>query len=259
MASIPRPGTTPGSQDGSVLVSPGFRTGVNVTFSLGPQLTWDGYCRLLYDRINAGIQAQANALLSRGNITPGEARFLVESQRNELLRQFRNRLSPFGRLYSEILKPSSKLPTLEGLVQQKGSIEGVLKSVGKTRQIVDRIGLVSRVAGPVLIVVQVTMIAVVVWKAPPEERGRVASREVGGAVGAASFGAAGAWAGCVAAASLASPSLVVPVWGEVSEGGACLVGGIFGSLGLGWFGSGLGQTAGENIYSFATQMTWTRP
>lgn len=151
----------------------------------------------------------------------------------------------------------SDLPTLETLVQQKGSIEGVLKSVGKTRQVVDRIGVVSRVLGPALIVLQVTMIAVVIWKTPPEERVRVAAREVGGAVGSASFGVAGAWAGCVAGASLASPTLIVPIWGEVSEGGACLVGGVFGSLGFGLAGSKLGQTAGENIY-FWTTMNWTR-
>lgn len=109
-----------------VAISPGYRTVVNVAFSLGAQLTLDGYARLIHDRLNAGLQAQANLLLSRGNITIQEARYLVESQRNELVRQLRNRLSPWGRLYSEILKPSSELPTLEALVQEKGSFRGNL-------------------------------------------------------------------------------------------------------------------------------------
>ena len=258
MAPNPKPGSAAGNQGDPSLVSPGVQTTVNVLFSLGPQLTLDGYSRLLYDRMGAAIQDQANALLTRGNILTEEARLLVESQRNTLVTQLRSRISPFGRLYSEILKPSSKLPTLESLVNEKGSIEGVLRSVGKTRQVVDRIGVVARVAGPALIILQVTMVAVVVYQAPPEQRRRVASREVGAAVGAASFGAAGAWAGCAGAATLASPSLVVPIWGEVTEGAACVVGGLFGSLGLGYAGSKLGKTAGENVYDFVTEMSWTQ-
>jgi hypothetical protein len=100
----------------------------------------------------------------------------------------RNRLSPFGRLYSELLKPSSRLPTFEQLVERKESIE----------------------------------------------------------------------AGCFAFSLAVSPSLVLPVVGEVTTGGACLVGGLVGGLGLGWAGHQLGRQAGENIYHFATQMQWSR-
>ena len=259
MASLSPPGRSPANSQRQVLVSSAVQTSVNVSFSIAPNLTWDGYCRLFYDELTKGIQRQANALLARGNISAAEAHQLVESQRNALVKQFRNRLSPFGRLYSEILKPSASLPTLDGLVQQKGSIEAVLKSVGKTRQVVDRIGTASRVGGPALIVVQVTMTAIVIAEAPPPERGRVAAREVGGALGAASFGAGGMWAGCFAASTLVSPSLVVPVVGEITTGGACLVGGIVGGLGFGWIGSNLGKQAGENVYGFVTDVTWTKP
>lgn len=259
MASIAPPGSSPADAQRQVLVSSAVQTTVNVSFSIGPNLTWDGYWRLVYDRVTEGVQRQANVLLARGNVSVAEARELVESQRNVLVKQLRNRLSPFGRLYSEIVKPSTSLPTLESLVGQKGSLEAVLRSVGKARQVVDRIGAVLRVGGSALVVVQVTMTAIVIADAPQEERGRVAAREVGGVVGAASFGAGGMWAGCLAASTLVAPSLVVPVVGEITTGGACIVGGIVGGLGLGWIGSNLGKQAGENVHGFVTDVTWTKP
>jgi hypothetical protein len=258
MASASPPGSVPANNQTQVLLSSGIQTGVTVTFSIGPNLTWDAYCRMLYERVNEGIQRQANALVARGNVTAMEARQLVESQRNAVLSQMRTRLSPFGRYYSEVLKPSSNLPTLERLVMEKGSIEAVLKSVGKTRQVVNRFATVSRVVGPASIVLQVTMTAIVIKAAPPMEKGRVAAKEIGSAVGAASFGTGGMWAGCFALSSLASPAIVVPIVGEVTTGAACVVGGILGGVGFGWIGQNLGLQAGENVYNFATDVTWIR-
>jgi hypothetical protein len=107
-----------------------------------------------------------------------------------------------------------------------------------------------------MIVIQITLTAVVIVEAPPDQGRLVTSREIGGVVGAASFGSAGMWAGCFAFSAAVSPSLVLPVVGEVTTGGACLVGGLVGGLGLGWAGHQLGRQAGENIYNFATQMRW---
>lgn len=242
----------------NVLISSGVRAASDVAFGISPNLTWDAYWRLMYERAGTAIQRQANVLIVRGNITAQEARYLVESQRNAVLLEMRNRLSPFGRLYSELLKPSSRLPTFEQLVDRKGSIEAVLRSVGKSRAVVNRFAAVSRVAGPAMIVIQITVTAVVIAEAPPDGRSAVASREIGGVVGATSFGVGGMWAGCFGLSIAVSPSLVLPVVGEVTTGGACLVGGLVGGLGLGWAGHQLGRQAGENIYNFATQMQWIR-
>jgi hypothetical protein len=242
----------------SVLLSHAAQAAGDAAFSISPNLTWDAYWRSVYERASAAIQRQATVLISRGNITAQEARYLVESQRNALLLQMRDRLSPFGRLYSELLKPSSALPTLEQLVERKGSIEAVLQSVGKSRVVVNRFAAVSRVAGPTMIVIQITLTAVVIAEAAPDERSRVASREIGGVVGATSFGTAGMWVGCFTFSVAVSPTLVLPIVGEVATGCACLVGGLVGGLGLGWAGHQLGRQAGENIYDFVTQMRWTR-
>lgn len=123
--------------------------------------------RQSYDQANQVIQAQARSLLARGNVNAGEARALVEGQRNALVVQMRNRLSPWGRLYSELLKPTSSLPTLAQLVRRKGSIEAVLESVGRSRASVNRFAATMRVAGPAAIVVQITLSGVIIAQAAP--------------------------------------------------------------------------------------------
>ena len=170
----------------------------------------------------------------------------------------RGRLSPFGRLYSEILKPVNSLPTLERLVREKGSIEAVLTSVGKSRAVVNRFAAVARVGGPTTIVVQFSLSAVVIAAAPSDGRARVTAREAGGVGGAILGGWGGAWAGCAGLAALLSPSFVVPIVGQISTGGACLIGGIAGGFSAGWLGHVLGQWAGESAYDFVTTWQWTR-
>jgi hypothetical protein len=247
---------TPKQSTNGILYSQATKTTVQVSMPVGAQLGYDSYVRLLYEKANNAITQQANALLARGNITAEEARRLVESQRNGLVTEFRKPLTPWGKLYSEILKPSNNLPTLEKLVAQKGSIEAVMQSVGKTRAVVNRIAVVSRVAGPALVIVSITFSAVAIAEAPEGQRGRVAAVEAGGTVGGLGFGMAGSWAGCLAGASIASPSLVIPGVGEVTTGGACLVGGIAFGLGFGWGGDKLGRQTGGAIYDFVTSFQY---
>lgn len=227
----------------------------NGAFGVGSNLAWDSYHREVYNQLNAALQKQAGLMSARGAITEPEARALV-AQRNRILMESRNKLSPFGRLYSEILKPSSKLPNFDTLLAKKGSIEAVVESVGKTRAVVNRISIGMKWAGRSSVVVQVAVSAYVIAEAPPEQRERVASGQAGAVGGAALFGWGGAWAGCASAALLASPSLTIPIVGEVTEGGACLVGGIIGGFGLGSAGGILGQKAGEATYDYVTQLKW---
>jgi len=90
------------------------------------------------------------------------------------------------------------------------------------------------------VILSLTFSAIAIQEAPEGQKGRVAAMEAGGTIGGVGFGMAGTWAGCVAGASFASPSLVIPGWGELSIGGACLIGGI--AVG---FGLGLGRKQGR--------------
>ncbi len=235
--------------------TPAYRAAANGAFGIGSNLSWDAYQREVYNRLNAALQKQATVLASRGDLTEADARALV-AQRNAILAESRSRLSPFGKLYSEILKPSNDLPSFERLLANKGSIEAVVQSVGKTRAIVNRLSVVMKVGGRGLVVLQVVVSAVVIASAPADQRGRVAAGEAGGVAGGALFGWGGAWAGCAGAAALASPTLVVPVFGEIGEGGACLVGGLLGGFGLGAVGGLGGQAAGAAAYDYVTKLRW---
>ncbi|HKQ23251.1 MAG TPA: hypothetical protein VJT81_02270 [Burkholderiales bacterium] len=238
-----------------ILLSPVFRESVQVTDNMAAPMAWDSYWRMAYDRADKVLQAQANELLKRGNITKLEFDNLVKA-RNTLVEEFRKPLSPFGKQYSEILKPASKLPQPGGLLTKKGSIEAVLESVGKSRAAVNRLSMVFRVAGPGLLVLDITITTVVVMKAPPEQRGRVAAREYTGLGAGVAGGVGGAWAGCVALAALGSPTLLLPVVGEVTEGTLCAVGGILGGIGVGWVGREAGKATGEAVYDFVTTFRW---
>jgi hypothetical protein len=239
------------------LVSPALKTTVDVSFSIAPQMTWDGFQRLAYDRLSAGLQEQANSLVKRGNITYQEMENLV-SARNASVLKIRDRLSSFGRMYSELLKPGASLKTAEQLLAEKGSIEAVLESVGRTRQVVDRIGIVSRWAGPGAIVLQVSIVTFVIAEAPPQDRGRVAARQIGGSVFGIVGGSGGLWLGCASGASLVSWSVVVPIVGEEAIGGACLVGGLLGGLGIGFGSQKVGESVGEGAYNFVTELRWVK-
>lgn len=218
-----------------VLLSPVIQGNVQIINDMSAPMTWDSYWRMAYDRADKVLQAQANELLKRGNITKLEFEELVKA-RNTLVKEFRKPLSPFGKQYSEFLKPASRLPQPGELLAKKGRIEAVLESVGKSRAAVNRLSMVFRFAGPALVVLDITITTVVVMKAPPEQRGRVTAREYTGLGFGVASGAGGAWAGCVAFAALGLPSLVLPVIGEVTEGTLCAVGGILGGMGVGWVG-----------------------
>lgn len=235
------------------------KTAVDVAAPVGGQMSWDAYVRLLYNQANKGLEQQANSLLVRGNIDLAEKGHLLVSQRNALVVEFRKPLSPWGKLYSKILKPADKLPTFPQLLAQKGSVEAVLRSVGSNRVVVNRMAVVLRVSGPALVTLRIAFSAIAIKEAPEGQKGRVGAQEVGGMAGGLASTIAGSWAGCLAGASFASPSLVIPGWGELTEGGACLVGGLAGGLGFGWIGDRAGRRAGSAIYGFATSISyWQR-
>lgn len=239
------------------LYSPAVRVSTEAAFGLGSGLSWDAYQRTLYNKINEALQRQANLLRQRGHVAEAEVRALIE-QRNKVLIEARRPLSPFGRLYSEILKPSSDLPTFETLLRGKGSVEAILQSAGKTRAVTNRLAATLKVAGRGAIVLEIVVTVVLVVEARPEDRGRVLSRQGGGIAGGAVGGWAGAWAGCAGLSLLASPSLVIPFVGEAGTGGACLVGGIAGGLGFGALGAWGGEHAGVAAYDYVTKLTWVR-
>jgi hypothetical protein len=237
------------------LYGPAVRVSEGATFGLGTNLAWDAYLRTLYNQQNAAFSRLANELLRRGMVTEAETRVLID-QRNRLVIQTRKPLSPFGKFYSEVLKPTHDLPTYEKLIRTKGGNDAILQSVGKTRAYVNRLSLTMKYAGRGMVVVNLALAVVIIARAKPEDRARVAAGQGGTLAGGVAGGWGGAWVGCVGLGAIASPSLVIPVIGEIGTGGACLIGGILGGLGGGAAGAWLGDRAGTAVYDYVTTMEW---
>lgn len=63
---------------------------------------------------------------------------------------------------------------------------------------------------------------------------------------------AGAAAGAAWAGTWATPTLVIPVVGEITEGAAILLGGIIGGVYMGWLARGAGESAGAQIWNLVS-------
>jgi hypothetical protein len=252
---------SPANQNTNVTYSYAVRAKATLDIPLGgaTDYTWNGFQRLFYEKATAAIQRQADILERRGNITAAEARQLVEVQRNSLVLATRDQLTPFGKYYSEILKPTKDLKTFDLLLAEKGSIEAVIRSVGKSRQAVNRVAFVARRVGPAAIVLDIVLTIVIIDQAPAAERQKMAVGQVGGMagslVGGRYGGWAGAWAGATIFSELGAATLTIPVVGEITEGGAVVIGGIVGFFFGGVVGWGAGQVGGPLLWRQA-QVVW---
>lgn len=231
-------GTLSAELKGSPPVAKGV---VEVTVPLSGGMSWDAFQRMIYDRSAKQILEQALELSRKGALSPSEFEQFV-AQRNALKEATRSKLSPFGKMFSEILQPSSDFKTAQQLLDKKGSVDAVIKGLGKTRGWVNRIGVVGRFAGPAVLVVQISFAAKVVADAPEDKKWRTGIGEAAEIGGGLVGGWYGAGAGCASGAA-------ATVW--LFGGGAivgCGIGGILGGIGLGFAAGKTLRFAAEASY-----------
>ena len=214
---------------------------VEISVPLSGSLTWDAFHRTVYDAAAKNIHEQAMQLARQGALTPAELAQFVE-QRNALKTATRSQLSPFGKRFSELLLPAKDFKSAQQLLDKKGSLDAVIKGLGKTRGWVNRIGIVGRFAGPAILVVQITFAAETVSEAPDDQKWRTGvgeAAEIGG-------GLAGGWygfgMGCGAGAAA-----TVWLFGAGAAVG-CGVGGLLGAAGLGFAAGKTLRFAAEATY-----------
>ncbi len=92
-------------------------------------------------------------------------------------------------------------------------------------------------------------------EAPLEDRKRIAARQITGSAFGVVGGSGGMWLGCVGGASLVSWSLVVPIVGEEATGGACVIGGLLGGIGIGFGAQKVGESAGGCACDFIAKLS----
>ncbi|MGL4232460.1 MAG: hypothetical protein ACRCWJ_13935 [Casimicrobium sp.] len=216
----------------------------------------------IYEPAARALSQQAQAFVNQGTMTSREAASWLNAQRNALVVSTRDRLnSPLGRAIAEYLKPRDKmpqLPDLERKIQARSPhlsgdqmYEAIIKSGAGTRASVNLLAVTLKFAGPTLVGVNIVYSGYIVMQAPPQQRGQVASREVGAIVGGVGGGWFGAKAGCAGGAAI---GVWFVGWGSIP---GCFIGGIGGAFGGGWAGSHVGGMAGEALWSAAnTVVDW---
>jgi hypothetical protein len=85
-------------------------------------LSWNSYWRAAYEKVAKAIDRQADELIRSGTLTVKDATEFAVAQRNALVVEMRKPLTPFGKFYSETLKPAKNLPTLAQFLARKGSL-----------------------------------------------------------------------------------------------------------------------------------------
>ncbi len=191
--------------------------------------------REIYKQGDLAIRAEAQAMVRAGQSEEAAARWVVEA-RNQLRRAIREQGEPIVAAIAEGTRGPRDMPTYDSLRARDKTNAQIIESAGRTNPKVDRwVGRI-RIAGRILIAVDIGLGAYKVATAPEVDRPKVLIKEtarVGGAL-------AGGWAGAKTGGAVgAFAGSFFPGPGTLIGGG---VGSILGGIGGAIFG---GWAAGE--------------
>ncbi len=213
----------------------------------------EAYLREVYNRGTRAITETAQVMLQKGVPQGDAAKWAVEA-RNQLkatireqgnailkkvfesrnLAKYGNKLGPsYQKLYNELVK--------KGLSPEEINSK-IIKGSGKANIKVNRWAGRLKIAGRILIFLDIALAGVRVALAPEGQRVKVALQEVARIAGALAFGAMGAKGGAAAGAAIGA------LFGGVGAVPGAIIGGIIGGVGGAFFGGWLAKSIVEKIY-----------
>jgi hypothetical protein len=213
----------------------------------------EAYLREIYDTAAKGITETAKELVNKG-LSQGDAAKWANEARNELkakiradgnpilkkvfesrnLNKYGNKLGPN---YQELYQKYSKQGLSPEEINQK-----IIGSSGKANIKLNRWSGRLKVAGRIMLAIDIALAGARVYLAPEGEKAKVALEEVARIGGALAFGALGAKGGAAAGAAVGA------LFGGAGAAPGAIIGGIIGGIGGAIFGGSLGQTAVEKLY-----------
>jgi hypothetical protein len=223
------------------------------TLGQGSITTYDAWRRTQYTgtiKHNAGgaVSAIEQAEV-QGNLTRAEQiAHDASDARNAVRTSTQGKLTPGGRVISEMLEQDRSWPTIvnkysQGAEPDFAAWKRVASATGRSSRDMVLFTRMSKVLGPVGMVFGAGVAAYEVSQAPDAQKPRVAASETGGMVG----GAVGGTLGMVGGGLLLGALVSNPVgWAII---GAGLVGGAL----VGYLGSEGGRAAGGAIYDAVTR------
>jgi hypothetical protein len=213
----------------------------------------EAYLREIYDKSAKGITETAQELVRKG-LPQGDAAKWANEARNILKDKIRTDGNPILKKVFEsrnLNKYGNKLgPSYEQLFQKYAkqglSPEEINKKIigssGKANIKVNRWSGRLKVAGRILLAIDIALAGVRVYLAPEGEKTKVALEEVARIGGALALGAVGAKGGAAAGAAIGA------LFAGVGAAPGAIIGGIIGGIGGAIFGGWLGKTAVEKLY-----------
>lgn len=213
----------------------------------------EAYLREIYDTAAKGITETAKELVNKG-LPQGDAAKWANEARNELKAKIRADGNPILKKVFEsrnLNKYGNKLGPSYQELYQKYSKQGlspeeinkkVIGSSGKANLKLNRWSGRLKVAGRIMIAIDIAFAGVRVYLAPEGEKTKVALEEVARIGGALAFGALGAKGGAAAGAAVGA------LFGGAGAAPGAIIGGVIGGIGGAIFGGWLGGTAVEKLY-----------
>lgn len=226
----------------------------HVSVSAGITMTAEATLREIYNQASRQISNEAIRMISNGTSVEDAARWANQA-RNGLKVQIRASGSPITRGLAEarnIRKYGNNVgPTYDDLIRAGKTPEEIIESSGRASVKVSRAASSFRVAGRLLIVVDLAIITWDVVAAPEGQKLRTAVRDVGGVAGAWAGGVAGAETGAEIGGGIGT---FIEPGGGTAVGGVIggVVGGIIGSIAGGFGGSAVAETAYDYVEELVT-------
>lgn len=213
----------------------------------------EAYLREIYDTSAKAITETAKAMVDK-RVPQGDAAKWAVDARNQLKAKIRTDGNPilkkvfearnlkeyqnkFGPSYEQLYNKYAK----QGLSPEEINNK-IIRGAGKPNIKVNRWAGRLRVAGKILIALDIALAGVKVALAPEGERVQVALQEVGRIAGSLALGAVGAKAGAAAGAAIGA------LFGGAGAVPGAIIGGIIGAIGGGLLGGWLAEGLVKKIY-----------
>jgi Domain of unknown function (DUF4157) len=228
----------------------------NVAVSVGATMTAEAGLRALYDQGAREITKEALKVAAEGGNTPEAlekaARWAVQA-RNDLKAGLRAKGSVVTKALAEarnIKKYGDKIgPTYDQLIREGKTPPDIIGSAGKANAKISRAATRMKVAGRLLIAIDLAIVTWEVISAPEGSRLRTAVGGLGGIGGALAGGKLGSLGGAKLGAAIGT---FIEPGGGTAIGGA--IGGILGGVGGAVAGGYYGKKAAESAFDIAEEI-----
>ena len=213
----------------------------------------EAYLREIYDQSAKGISKTAQSMVSQG-VPQGDAAKWALDARNQLKATIRNKGNAILKKVFEsrnLAKYGDKLGPSYQQLYNKYAKQGltpeeinskIIKGSGKANLRVNRWAGRLKIAGRILLFLDIALAGVRVALAPEGERVKVAFKEVARIAGGLAGGALGAKGGAAAGAAVGA------LFGGAGAVPGAIIGGIIGAIGGAFFGGWAAESLVEKIY-----------